>query len=75
MKYAHRNGETEPPSEQALIDGGWYWFNDNREGGGFGMFLLFGGYLLGYGPNDETLATDLDGRWWGPVIPPWQDNA
>jgi hypothetical protein len=72
MIYPHRNGESDPPSKEET---GWYWFNSNNPTGGAGMFLMTDGRLYGYGVDGRAKVGKLNGRWWGPVIPPWQEEA
>jgi len=76
--YSHRNGETEPPTVA-----GWYWFESN-------VTPLRTGVLRVYIEDNEPMvnvtfikdgyskhmsAASEDGQWWGPLVPPWGDNA
>lgn len=70
-RYAHRNGETEPPEVA-----GWYWFS--------GLFrnecvclddncVEF--WLAGYEYSFDALSEGwTDGRWWGPIEPPFEET-
>lgn len=71
ITYSHRNGETEPPT----IDEAWYWFD-----GGLndiehprGVLYIFDGAT--YADGEMWSISELKGRWWGPVTPPWGDDA
>lgn len=63
--YAHRNGETEPPTEQ-----GNYWFK------GVLLFLDRPGRereetTLIVNVSSDFVLDKYDGQWWGPIVPPW----
>jgi hypothetical protein len=80
MNYSHRNGETEPPTVP-----GWYWVQRVKPfiwGRVLKMDLYHDEdteYL--YVEDDEGREFRLpdafgnDSRWWGPLMPPWDDNA
>lgn len=81
MTYAHRNGESGPPTVA-----GWYWFS--------GMVLQDGYVVYGdvweqilycinpaYNIDPPVIAVagehlkldGFQGRWWGPIVPPWEE--
>jgi hypothetical protein len=83
QRYSHRNGETEPPTEE-----GFYWicFDDSRYPSAWEIVRVF---LDGDAPKDvtrfivflmgnedyaSTVEYDNAYRWWGPVSPPWGDE-
>lgn len=81
-KYNHRNGETEPPTEN-----GWYGFDGEHRNAIFAgkpvesgvheraLVLVDGDQYYRYvwnGDDDQTIA-DYIGRWWGPIVPPWRE--
>lgn len=75
MTYSHRNGETEPPTVE-----GYYWYVEDDDTPGkhndsAGVaYMLHGGDCVGtFGRVRHT--SQLPGKWWGPVIPPWQEDA
>lgn len=73
--YTHRNGETEPPT----ILEKFYWF---RASMGSYYEATFGCYYImpadgNKGPylhDDDTEISKLEGQWWGPVTPPWEQD-
>lgn len=74
MTYSHRNGETEPPTVK-----GWYWLRHLRgktyvPGQPF-VFLAKKKYgkVLFIVDFDMPVA-DIHGKWWGPVVPPWEGS-
>lgn len=79
--YAHRNGENEPPQ---VIER-FYWFDpsedsDHREAQGL-IYVMppekgIGAYIYYQdGAITHRVAiVNLHGRWWGPVVPPWDRN-
>lgn len=84
MTYLHRNGETEPPTVE-----GWYWVQTNApysvwQGVLMRYVSLYDDILdkpvthIAYRIDSigaETLeAIGHSLRWWGPVIPPWDDE-
>lgn len=68
--YSHRNGETEPPAEP-----GWYLFTGKIPGTAVRVYLIadihHGGFFFGANLIDSTAC---QGRWWGPVTLPWEDE-
>lgn len=74
MNFQHRNGETEPPTEEYAFY--WYcnidWINHTKGPGG--IFLVCEGVALDANGNDTALE-NLPGQWWGPVTPPWEQEA
>ena len=81
MTYSHRNGETEPPTEE-----GWYWFDGDKCWRGESQRSLKrpvfvereeeGGSIYWFGADgdaDDACADGwLEGQWWGPIVPPWE---
>jgi hypothetical protein len=76
-QFSHRNGETSAPTE-----GGWYWFDGTVDGDAYqGMAIaelkydeidVWSNTLLGWNRmSGETLV----GRFWGPLVPPWEQDA
>jgi hypothetical protein len=80
-RYSHRNGETEPPTQE-----GEYWFrgrvlnrpvaqrvhvNTWRFGDGREELLISNPFL---DDGNEMEMNKCDGRWWGPIVPPWEDR-
>lgn len=72
--YIHRNGQKEPPT----IDG-FYWFLGSRNGRHWHYMFIYTGEAF---PDCKTTVTaiddeweipfgELDGQWWGPIVPPW----
>lgn len=75
IRYSHRNGESDAPT----IFNQWYWFYSEDDAGIFaeGVFYIDpDGWLQNTlnptGESDAYSLNDLQGRWWGPVTPPWQ---
>lgn len=73
MIYSHRNGETEPPT----IYEEYYWYQATEaEITHDGCYYIYP-YFDEDDParvagNDGKPIADMDGRWWGPVTPPWE---
>lgn len=84
MTYSHRNGETEPPTDE-----GWFWCYGsvripNEPINVTGMLYVGtwhdGSWLANVG-NKQLVAIGVSAgvhpqgewycRWWGPVTPPW----
>ena len=75
-RYSHRNGETEPPT----VDG-WYWWS----GTVIGAYAEKGLVNITVPRNDANIqiwpswcdgwlgAKDMQGQWYGPIVPPWED--
>lgn len=71
--YSHRNGEREAPT----IDG-YYWFDGeipelnslHPSQRRIIAEVLHGAFLSDYQMPD---VNECKGRWWGPVVPPWDD--
>lgn len=66
--YTHRNGETEPPTVK-----GNYWFK--------GILLFIDSPGREREETSLVVNVSLDfmldkyvGRWWGPVMPPWENK-
>lgn len=81
MTYSHRNGETELPTTE-----GHYWFlgKHSKRARDFPnrrdiLHVNSGGMTKYHKPRTAYArmmpATELIGQWWGPVPPPWEDNA
>jgi hypothetical protein len=81
MTYLHRNGETDPPTEP-----GYYWFSfgwrnktsDTVKGGLVASVYISAANALAVALmySDVRYSQDqLDGRWWGPVTPPWEQTT
>lgn len=79
-EYLHRNGETVTPTEPGL-----YWFQGqvfSRQCVGLFCLEYYNGDAIAmgwrpFGDSSEILYGDLgdfNGRWWGPVTPPWGDT-
>lgn len=68
MQYAHRNGESEPPTEP-----GRYWFR-----GMFGRHECEDMVEVGTDRADWWVGNfalkEANGQWYGPVTPPWEAN-
>lgn len=74
--YAHRNGESEPPTIEGAF---WFvgklhhsdYFHDMK-----GLVEITDHYLsheLLYGGEECCHRMgDFEGRWYGPVMPPWE---
>lgn len=78
--YSHRNGESEPPT----ITDEYFWLDRDEEDDVFWreiVYIMPGfddvmPYIQDFDGFDlRTWAvTDLQGRWWGPVTPPWEEE-
>lgn len=80
--YSHRNGETEPPT----IYEEFYW-HERVIGSKYDdedaiLFVMppeddIGAYIYSnsHEINGRIPISEIEGRWWGPVIPPWSDNG
>jgi len=76
--YSHRNGETEPPTVE-----GWYWWigtvvGSYTEKGLVSVTVPRDNSKIQIWPSwcDGWLGIeDMLGEWWGPLVPPWGDNA
>jgi hypothetical protein len=70
-QYSHRNGETESPTEA-----GWYWFLFDDSPIDYLEIVCVGDrYCRRMYAYDDEVMNKLQGRWWGPVTPPWVTNA
>jgi hypothetical protein len=70
-QYSHRNGETEPPTED-----GWYWVSSPPPVFREGTVLVVDGCVYDFQEDQFTLDELAGVQWWGPVTPPWEaDNA
>jgi hypothetical protein len=68
MTYSHRNGETEPPTED-----GYYWLRSVP--GDLRRAIGITEILEGEPPEGLLTFEELAGvRWWGPVTPPWDED-
>lgn len=72
--YSHRNGETTPPEVM-----GRYWFsgwrtkhNGNRARVYDLVEIMESGGVYNDGDGIVDDVASYLGKWWGPVIPPWQ---
>jgi hypothetical protein len=73
MAYTHRNGETEPPTQQGMFG---FRPSSNSEGWIVDVVEVNGRLerIMSYS-DDETMPIDeFDGQWWGPITGPW-DSA
>lgn len=76
--YAHRNGETEPPTADDFIGTGQYWFNGSVKSPEYGIYKIADivECYLRHVYNDNTgetlLKSEHTGQWWGPIVPPWE---
>jgi hypothetical protein len=75
VTYTHRNGETEPPTEE-----GWYFLTGARGVGFPAGTPLVHVAKKRYGKvcfvvDLNVPAADIAGQWWGPVTLPWKTNA
>ena len=69
-RYSHRNGETEPPTEE-----GYYWSSDNDTDYMSGVVQVSESYVFGsLSEFDKGYLELFKGQWWGPVTPPWDDT-
>ncbi len=76
--YIHRNGETEPPTES-----GWYWFIGRKhkhskrvsKAGAYRVWGDAGELRINIPPWSACWVDELEGRWWGPVSPPWEGES
>lgn len=77
MTYTHRNGESEPPTEE-----GFYWtawvpnparkaavVEVVRDGDEWQVWHI-GNEVETYWTEPAQAPTDF--RWWGPILPPWE---
>lgn len=81
MEFLHRNGETEPPTEAGL-----YWFKGKIRHPAYAHDVAaleqvephwsLEGYENWIIPDEECIhfLTDATGQWWGPVLPPWNEE-
>ena len=78
QQYSHRNGETEPPTTA-----GEFWF----DGAGIASSHVYkwrdrfsverhNGVLCVFDDDGYPLlpVTSMAGRWWGPIMPPWEQQ-
>lgn len=67
-QYSHRNGETEVPAVGGLY---WYINDENPDSALTGMLevKIINGNTIIWTDYPYTLG---QGRWWGPVTPPWE---
>lgn len=69
VTYTHRNGVTEPPTE----DSEFYWFVGHELGKRvnlIGVFMVDDGYARSATDTEISLSS-LRGSWWGPLDRPW----
>jgi hypothetical protein len=75
--FSHRNGETEPPIYPPDVYG-YFWF-DGSNGGyvtdGKEPVLVGNSTVEFIGDNGGYFLDSCKGRWWGPIVPPWRDDA
>lgn len=73
MRYSHRNGETEPPTET-----GYYWFRYNVKTEQLCHICQVrrrvhsGLYAVWPGVDFQEDVDELAGRWYGPILEPEQ---
>lgn len=77
MIYAHRNGDTEPPTVA-----GFFWLRQDGDDGGVvyvvwqaeicyeGKVDIRAGWIID-GEIDHYVDELADAEWWGPLSPPW----
>lgn len=82
-RYSHRNGETEPPT----LNEEYFWFRFSNDESPIiveGMFFMQIGYeddsifkngVLDTGGEFKSFDELPLGQWWGPVTPPWEQDA
>lgn len=75
QQYSHRNGETEPPTTD-----GYFWFKgtlqDETASGLVDVFTYQDRVdLAPLWEHGNYPAACFVGRWWGPVLMPWESNA
>lgn len=74
--YTHRNGGTAAPTETGI-----YWF-DGAIGGIPRQTILAAeesdasGKLLAWPAWEDgwVYPSECEGRWWGPIVPPWESR-
>lgn len=71
--YSHRNGEIEPPTVE-----GYYWFKgqiwrygDPQDIADLKTIEFYNGTGIIVSEESDDFLSDTKGRWWGPVVPPW----
>ena len=74
MTYAHRNGETEPPTVA-----GRYWFSGAISGWSTSEMTLVTLDCAMAWNNRADVESFVDiaefvGQWWGPVLAPWESG-
>lgn len=74
MKYTHRNGEKDAPTESGL-----YWFNGRCDGEIKELLPVISDHRIGVlawrpmaGDGWYEQIICFTGRWWGPVTAPWE---
>lgn len=72
-KYAHRNGETESPTES-----GWYWFSgESDDVAHAGLIHIVHGIkhpeAWPVWSEGWDYLSEYRGQWWGPITPPWRE--
>jgi hypothetical protein len=79
--FSHRNGETEPPTEE-----GEYWFRGRVLNRPVAQRVHVSAWRFGNGREELRISNPFlddgnememykcDGRWWGPVHPPWESE-
>lgn len=91
QQYTHRNGETEPPTEEGLYWARGSWEKKDDPNWVFAIDGMVKCFLIdedlgNTGPIRYMIKGALDDsyeeakkgtllcRWWGPVIPPWENE-
>lgn len=73
QQYAHRNGETAPPTEP-----GKYWFVCDKWRDTVDV-IPSASMLMAFDPHTnryyDVRDSRMSGQWWGPVVAPWEQGA
>lgn len=76
-QYGHRNGETEPPTEIFK-----YYFYEGQiikpgqvRGNRRYLFTIVIEGRMDVDGVLYPLECAVGGRWWGPIVPPWESDA
>lgn len=87
-RYSHRNGESEPPVEPGVywFEGVFYYEGEDELSTYYRIYVvtpignedakLWAYKFMDDNPHERGKRVDmLTGRWWGPVLPPWEQDA
>lgn len=71
--YSHRNGETDAPTKR-----GYYWFSGMAGDEPYEDMITVlqwasGENLVAMGA-DTTDLLEFKGKWFGPIVPPWDSD-